>query len=281
MIFRKRVLMDEAVAAEGTLGVGGGGVAPAAGTETAAPEFTAELAFNSTSKTNEEAEVEAAATALANEAQGWIDPAKGSVSYEKTGDAALDVALGFLAKAGYSHHHPAVQAAGKGDFSLLAAELAAKGIAGWEQHLNLGKEAYARGMEQAKAQNEKIKSICLTHTNGDEALWGDTLSHWSQNADPEEKAVINKALASGDIVSEAVAHYMVHLYRNASGVTINPSKGVLANGASTQSAAAATPLSPLEYGKEVQKLASRIGGSNLNGSREYAQLQQRRAAYRG
>jgi hypothetical protein len=284
MLFRKLFpLMDEQ-AGEG--GAGGGGFAVGAegagSGEAAAPEFIAELAFESTSETHEEAAQRAAAEKLTQEGQGWIDPSKGKVEFSKTGDTGLDIALGFLAQHGFSHHHPAVQAAAKGDFSLLSATLAAKGIQGWEQHIALGKEAFARGQEQAKATNEKIKAQCLAATGGDEALWNDARAYLSQHADPEEKTAINAALSKGDVVSEAVAHYMVHLFRNSPGVTVNPSQQVVNTGKAVSNAGSAVaPLSPREYSAEVQKLAAKIGGSNLSGSPEYAALQRRRGMFRG
>src|ERR1700685_3499349 len=112
--FLQRAVFMNEMAGEG----GEGGAAGAAGAEAAAaaPEFTASLEFSSTSQTHEEAAAAAATSALTSESQGWIDLCTGQCAFDKTGDAALDVALGFLAQHGYSHHHPAVQAAAKGDF---------------------------------------------------------------------------------------------------------------------------------------------------------------------
>ena len=51
-------------------------------------------------------------------------------AYDATGDAGLDYALNFVGKLGYGDTHPAIMAAQKGDFSLIRAELATKGVAG-------------------------------------------------------------------------------------------------------------------------------------------------------
>jgi hypothetical protein len=276
---RKYALMDEAVAAEA--GGAGGGAVAGAGAE-AAPEFTAQLNATSTHQTHEQAAARAAGDALTSEAGGWVDPTKGTVTWEKTGDAVLDMALGFLGQHGYSHHHAAVQAALGGDFSLLEAELAGKGVQGWQQYVQLGKDAFARGQEQAKAVNERIKAQCLAASDGNQQLWDDARSYLSEHADPDEKTAINSALAKGDIVSEAMAHYMVHLFRNASGVTVAPQSGVIdPASATTKTASGTSPLSPMEYGRAVQDLARKIGSGKLAASPEYAALQRRRGAYRG
>jgi hypothetical protein len=273
---KKYAVMDE-MALEG--GAGGGG--PAAGAEgAAAPEFTASMALNSVTETPEDKANAAAVAALANEASGWVDPGKGSVSYEKTGDAALDVALDFVARAGFSHSHPAVIAAASGDFGLLAAALAEKGVAGWEQHLGLAKEAYGRFQGQAAEKNAQIKAACLHATDGDEQMWADTLAWGSANAEPHEKEQVNAALAAGGIQAEAMAAYLVSQYRSASGVTYNPTaKAVNANAAGAGAGAGTYALSPAQYSAEVAKL--RQGGRQVDGSPEYKALQQRRAAFRG
>ncbi|NUX98779.1 hypothetical protein [Paraburkholderia youngii] len=271
-------LMDEAT--DGTTGAAGGGAVGAAADAGGSAEFSMSLNVGSTQETHEEKAKREAGTQLVNEGGGWVDPAKGVVSYEKTGDAALDMALDFIGKAGYSHSHPAVQAALAGNFDLLSAELASKGIVGWEQHLALGKSAYAKHAETEKQRTEDIKQLCL-HAAGDEQTWNDTLAWASQNADPHEKEPINAALAQGGIVAEAMAAYLVQSYRGASGVTIEPQRNVVnPNSASARSGAqGAGPLSPAQYAAEVAKL--RATGRQIEGSREYAALQQRRAAYRG
>jgi hypothetical protein len=264
-------LMDEA----GDASTAGGAV-----TQAAAPEFTASLALASTTATPEDSAKAAVVQQLATENAGWVDPAKATVSYEKTGDAALDVALDFLGRAGFSHHHPAVTAAANGDFSLLGAALAEKGVQGWEQHLGLAKEAYGRFQGEAAQKNEDIKAACLHAADGDQKTWDDTLAWASANADPHEKGPINEALAQGGVVAQAMAAFLVTQYRSASGVTYNPTaKAVNPNAAGSGAPTGAGPLSPAAYAGEVAKL--RKSGQQVEGSREYAALQQRRLAFRG
>ena len=76
-------------------------------------------------------------------------------AYDATGDAGLDYALNFVGKLGYGDTHPAMQAAQKGDFSLIRAELATKGVAGSDAVLALAEQAYTRfAAEDAKKAEE-------------------------------------------------------------------------------------------------------------------------------
>ncbi|WP_321932627.1 hypothetical protein [Burkholderia cenocepacia] len=279
---KRMVLMDEAVGDGSAASAGGSSgfdmnaeQGPAAG-----QPVQISLGATSTQHTHDEQKSLEVGAQLVNEGNGWVDPSKGVVSYEKTGDAALDMALDFIGKAGYSHSHPAVQAALSGNFDLLSAELAAKGITGWEQHLALGKSAYEKHSQAEAAKTEEIKQLCIGAA-GDEKTWADTLAWASQNADADEKEPINAALAQGGIVAEAVAQFLVGAYRNASGVTIAPQKSAVNPNAASARAGAqgAGPLSPAQYAAEVAKL--RQGGRQVEGTREYAALQQRRAMYRG
>ncbi|MBU9528229.1 hypothetical protein [Burkholderia multivorans] len=277
------VLMDEA--ADGMTGAaGGGGVADSGVTAGAAAdagqEFSISLDVTSTHETPEEKQARELGAQLEREGNGWVDPAKGIVTYERTGDPALDMALDFIGKAGYSHSHPAVQAALNGNFDLLSAELAAKGISGWEQHLALGKSAYEKHVKEQAAKTAEIKQLCIAAA-GDEKTWTDTLAWASQNAEPHEKEQVNAALAQGGIVAEAMSAYLVHAYRNASGVTVTPQRSAVNPNAASARAGAqgAGPLSPSQYAAEVAKL--RASGRPIEGTPEYAALQKRRAMYRG
>jgi hypothetical protein len=242
------------------------------------PEAKVALPLASEAVTPEQAAERAQAAEL--EKGGWVDPSKGAVSFEKTGDAGLDVALDFIGRAGFTANHPAVQAAAQGEFSLLAAALAEKGVTGWEQHLNLAKEAQGRFAEQEKAKSAAIYDACLHAAGGDEKVWAETLEWASANAEPAEKEAINTALASGGVLAEAVSQWLVNSYRGAPGVTISPQASAV-NAAVVAGAGAAAgngPLSPAEYAREVAKIRQQ---GSIEGSREYAALQARRAMYRG
>jgi len=202
------------------------------------------------------------------------------ITFEPTGDSALDVALGFLGRNGFDIANPAMQAAVGGDFTLLMAQLAEKGVPGWEQHLALAKEAYERHTAKESAKTESIQSICLNATGGDAEEWSNVLGWASTNAEPEEKAAVNSALAAGGVMAEAMAAYLVAGYRGNPGTTVEGKSAVNANAAAGKASTSNGPLSPAEYAAEVGKLSQRSGG-RVEGSPEYKQLQARRAAYRG
>lgn len=273
--FKHFRMMDEAVGDGSAVSAGGGAVAEAAST---APEIS--LNAVSTQLSVEEKASRDAGAQLVEQGGGWVDPAQGVVTYERTGDAALDMALDFIGKAGYSHSHPAVQAALNGNFDMLSAELAGKGITGWEQHLALGKAAFDKFQKEQGAKNDEIKQLCLAAA-GDQKTWDDTLAWASQNAEPHEKEALNGALAQGGIVAEAVSAFLVNAYRGASGVTIAPQKSAVNPNAASARAGGqgAGPLSPRDYAKAVAQL--RASGKQVEGSREYQSLQNRRMMYRG
>lgn len=204
------------------------------------------------------------------------------VEYSKTGNAALDMSLAFLGKHGYGPDHPAMQAAKTGDFAMLKADLATKGIAGSAEHIALGEQAY--GVELAK-NNAKAEAgrKAIYDTVGGEAKWGE-ISAWAKaNAEPAEAKEVNAALAKGGLVAKATAKYLAELHAKASGTVVEPANVVGGNAASSAGAAAGIngPLSPRAYVAAVNDLKGKMGGNPVDGSKEYAALQARRRAWKG
>lgn len=199
--------------------------------------------------------------------------------YAPSGDDKLDLVLGFLGRNGMSDKHPAVQAAMNGDFDILRAALAEKGIQGWEAHLALAQQFYDA---HTTAENEKKAAtgeICVAAA-GSREEWDAVLEWASTNAEPAEKQAANDALAAGGIMAEAMAHFLVSGYRNSAGVTSPPQRSAVRSDASANSSQPFTPLDQRSYGREVHALRERLGPS-FESSAEYRQLQQRRAAWRG
>ncbi|RPA31523.1 hypothetical protein EGC79_20520, partial [Shewanella vesiculosa] len=81
------------------------------------------------------------------------------VAFEPTGDVGLDMALEFLGKQGFGLQHPAMVAAGNGDFTVLEALLAQKNAQGWQQMVALGKAGYERTQN---AQKEAVSKTLAT-----------------------------------------------------------------------------------------------------------------------
>lgn len=206
--------------------------------------------------------------------------AEGEVyEYTSTGDVGLDMALAFVGKAGISEKHPGMIAAQNGDFSILKATLAAKGVAGWEQFVALGEQAVAkRTAAQTEAKNAVKKMV--VEAAGGEQEWADVQKWASANATPEEKAEINALLNKGGVSARGAVTYLMNAYAKAGNVIVNPADPTANAGRGGKGEGANAPLSPREYGIEVAKLNGKLGG-RLEGSPEYAKLQARRQAFRG
>lgn len=200
------------------------------------------------------------------------------VQYEPTGDVGLDMALDFVGKSGVDIDHPAMKAAINGDFTLLKATLAAKGVSGWEQFVALGEAAYARENAAATAKNEAIREAVYKEAGGKEE-WAAVQQWASDNATPEEKAEVNAMLNQGGLASKAAVRHLVEAYSRANNVTVEPRDGT-ASASRGSPAGDNAPLSPRAYSDAVQQLNAKLGG-RLEGSREYQVLQARRSAYRG
>ena len=197
--------------------------------------------------------------------------------YEPTGDVGLDMALQFMGKAGLHQDHPAMVAATQGDFSILKATLAQKGVSGWEQFVALGEAAYARTKASDSAKAAKLVEMVHAEAGGAEE-WGAVQQWASANATPEEKAEINALLNKGGLAAKGAVKYLVDTYNRANNVTVEPKDP--ARNASRTGGDAGGPLSPRAYADAVNALNVQLRG-RLEGSKEYEALQKRRAAFRG
>lgn len=199
--------------------------------------------------------------------------------YNNTGDVGLDMALAFVGKAGISEKHPAMVAAQTGDFSILKATLAAKGIPGWEQFVALGEQAVSKRTAAATEAKNAVKKMVVEAAGGEQE-WNDVQKWASANATPEEKAEINAMLNKGGVAAKSAINYLMNAYSKAGNVVVNPADPTANAGRGGRNEGANAPLSGPEYAAEVAKLNGKLGG-RLEGSPEYAKLQARRQAYRG
>lgn len=203
-------------------------------------------------------------------------PAEGAVSYDKTGDVGLDMALDFVGKLGFGPEDPAMAAAIKGDFGLLKAKLGALGAKaqGWEGFVALAEKAHTD--TAAKTADKVAKDTASIHNAvGGKDQWA-AISKWAgANAEPHEKTEVNAALAQGGMVAKAMAVHLSNLYAKAVGTTVKPASAVNADAASR--AVVPQLLSASEYAKEVQSLRGKMG-YKMEGSSEYKNLQARRMA---
>lgn len=198
----------------------------------------------------------------------------GSIQYAPTGDAALDVALDFIGRVGIAGDDPVIAAAAKGDFSLLEARLATIGdkAQGWQQMVNLAKDAYTRSQakygEQIKATDAAIIAVVESPEN-----WT-AIKNWAAaNADPEEKAAINKMIDAGPVQARAAATLLLQAYKKATGTVINPANPTR-NASGVPVADGNGKLTSREYSNKVAELHRKLG-SRMESSPEYKALRGR------
>lgn len=199
------------------------------------------------------------------------------VSYDATGNPSLDAALAFLGKQGYGPDHPAMKAASEGDFGMLKAELATKGIPGSAEYVALGEQAYKAESDKRTAQRT-ADTAAVMEVVGGEKSWAAIKDWASKNADPAEREAVNKGLAVGGLVAKATAKYLSDLYAKAAGTTVEPDAVRSEHSASTAPTNGA--LSPTQYKQEIAKLKSVRGSANLDIMPEYNALVARRQAWR-
>lgn len=204
------------------------------------------------------------------------------VVWEKTGDAGLDMALSFVGARGFGPQHPAVQAAVRGDFSLLKAELAGMGdkAIGYEAYVALAEKAYEN--DKARAETQEAMSVQAVHSAvGGEAAWAE-IHQWAKaNADPHERAEINAMMDAGPRQAKAAALYLKTLYENANGSVQAPASAVKPGASGHRSSTAGGPITDArEYSRLVLELEKKVGKANIQDHPEYLQLKQRRLAGR-
>ena len=196
------------------------------------------------------------------------------VTYEPTGDRGLDMALAFIGKQGLAGDHPAVQAAADGDFTLLKAELAQKGVQGYAEFIELGEQAYARTQEKNKAQAETARKA-IHDTAGGAESWAAIQAWASANASPEEKAEINLQLNKGGLAAKAAVVYLSNAYSKAGNVSQEPAD--VSKGGGKPASTGTGDISAADYSAAVKALNVKLKG-NLEGNPEYEALNNRRLA---
>jgi len=214
------------------------------------------------------------------------DAGKGGFTYQPTGDSKLDMTLAFVGKHGFGPEHPAIKAAIEGDFSLMKAQMAEKGIAGADAYIALGEAAYAT----MKAENDKRRAedkAAVEAVVGGAENW-EAIKEWAgKNADDSEKTAISALLSKGGMEAKIAATFLAANFSKANGGTELPAKETDGAGPSAavtagRSAASTDALSPKEYGQAV--VDARRTHSNRAGPFEqspaYVKLVERRSRWR-
>ena len=202
----------------------------------------------------------------------------GEFVYDSTGDAGLDYALNFVGKLGFGDTHPAIQAASNGDFALLRVELATKGVAGADAVVALAEAAYQKHTKATADSAQVITDFAHTLAGGAEN-W-EVISAWaSANADPDEKADLNEALAKGGAAARRALKYIVDGYKGQNALPKEPAVPVRP-GAAASAGPATGPLTAKAYADAVLEIQRAAKGRDISESPEYLNLQQQRLAAR-
>jgi hypothetical protein len=194
----------------------------------------------------------------------------GAVVYDPTGDAGIDMALGFIGKLGIPGTDPAMVAAANGDFTFIKAKLATMGdnAKGWEQHVALAEQGWDR---QAKAWDaEQGKTLSAVHAvAGGKDQW-DALVAWAgTQVSADEKAALDAMFDAGPTSAAMAARMLKSAYAEAKGTTVQPENP--ARQASGVAPAAPAALTAANYHKEADALYRQLG-NRMDGSPEYAAL---------
>ena len=194
--------------------------------------------------------------------------------YEPTGNSNLDYALQYVGDLGYGPAHPAILEAQKGNFALIRAELARKGVPGAEAVVSIAEASYKELQSQHATKAQELTTFAH-QVAGSPENWAEVQSWARANADPAEKQQINAALAQGGVLAKAVINFLVDTYSQKNTLNRSPKSAVQPGAAATQ-VVTSGPLSRGEYGRAVAELSSKYPGRDISGMPEYQDLQRRR-----
>ncbi len=198
-------------------------------------------------------------------------------AYDPTGDAGLDYALNFVGKLGYGDTHPAIMAAQNGDFSLIRAELATKGVAGSDAVLALAEQAYTRFAAEDAKKSQELSGFAA-QAAGSAENWAVVRAWAAAEATPQEKAQVNAAIAQGGLVAQGVISQLVNLYQQKH--TLPKDAAPVAKPGEVGGAApTGGPMTAQAYAQAVEQLRQKYG-SNTDSTPEYVALQSQRLAAR-
>lgn len=193
------------------------------------------------------------------------------IAYEETGDARMDYALGFVARAGFDADHPAIIAASEGNFGLLKAALAEKGVAGWEQAVALGEEAYKDIVAKEGEKIETIRANVLEVAEQNGVDWEAAVEFARGHGDEQEIAKINELMAD-PFTAKIAALYITTAYRNNSDVDVPPQRqAVKPEAVPGNPGVSGGSLTRAEFAAEAGKLHKRMGDAYVQ-SQEYRAL---------
>lgn len=275
-VFRRKLY------AEGDASAGG---APTGGTEAADAAAKAAAASQGTPPPGAAAAAaEALAAKQATDAKAVADRAaeaarvaegekSGAFVYAATGHATLDTCLDFVGKAKLGNDHPAMVAAGAGNFDLLKAHFAQNPVPGWETIVAIGEKAFGEYMQQlgekGAAEIAKAHELAGSKENFEAAL------EWANaNAEPAEKEQFNAMMEQGGFAADAALFYVINQHKASLG-SYDGASAVRETAAVRGGASSGDKLNRVQFAAEAKKLFNKMGDSYVN-SAEFAALGRRR-----
>lgn len=211
------------------------------------------------------------------------DEKTGKPVFTETGHAGLDMSLAFLGKHGFGPGHPGMAAAVNGDFSILKAQLAEKGIAGSEAYIALAEKAYTELHTEHEAARTRDKEALHAIVGGEEQ-WKQVAEWGKANADEAQGKAINEMLGMGGEHMKIAAAFLANSYLKATG-GVAETDGAGPRVADTNGASAMTTdtLSPQAYGRAVAeaRMAHRPSMGDFEKSAAYTKLVDRRTRFKG
>lgn len=182
--------------------------------------------------------------------------------FAQSEDQGLNYSLAFLARNGFTADNPAVDAAMGGDFSLLKAELAAKGVAGWEQALGLGEQAYGRAVTAQKEKQAEVGKVVLSIAEESGVDWEEAVAHIGKSASDAEKTTLNNLMAD-PATARIAAAFITGQFLQTGTSERDP---VAAVGASTAPAnqGQGGKITRREYTEKMRELRGKMGDGYIN-----------------
>lgn len=177
-------------------------------------------------------------------------------------DPGLNYAMRFLAGNGFDAANPAVEAAFGGDFSLLKAELSAKGIQGWEQALGLAEQSYDRHVKEGEASAAKVGEIVTGVATARGVDWEAAVAHVGKTANADERTAINTLLGN-PATAHIAAQFITGAFMESGDGEYAPAARAVGDATKTHQGQGGQ-LSRREYTAELSKLRESIGDSYMS-----------------
>lgn len=225
------------------------------------------------------AAAEAAAKAAAQPAAGDLQ-VKTEFVLTPSGDPATDLAFKFLASNGITPGTAAWDAAQKGEFGVVKAALAEKGVKGGAEYVAILEDKASKAADSAKAKQAQVQAAVHEAVGGQES-WN-TIKAWvADNADDHELEAVNAALKGSPFMAKVMAEGLKARFERATGTADSGGEGqqrftqMPASRASGD--APSKTLTAAQYQAEVAKLRQSLG-TRMESSPEFAAVRARRQA---